>query len=63
MEENKTPFKPVSHRAAEGKLYLIPSFLGEDNKAIIPDQVKEMVMQLDEFIVENAKTAGDTFAL
>ncbi len=57
MEENKTPFKPVSHRAAEGKLYLIPSFLGEDNKAIIPDQVKEMVMQLDEFIVENAKTA------
>ena len=57
MEENKTPTIPATTRPAEGKLYLIPSFLGEDNKAIIPDQVKEMVMQLDEFIVENAKTA------
>jgi 16S rRNA (cytidine1402-2'-O)-methyltransferase len=57
MEDNKTNIKPAAVRPAEGKLYLIPSFLGEDNNAIIPDQVKEMVMQLDEFIVENAKTA------
>jgi 16S rRNA (cytidine1402-2'-O)-methyltransferase len=46
-----------SEHSPSGKLYLIPSFLGEDNKSIIPDQVKDMVAQLDEFIVENAKTA------
>ena len=46
-----------TNTASHGKLYLIPSFLGEDNKAIIPDQVKETVMMLDTFIVENAKTA------
>ncbi|MBL0309144.1 MAG: SAM-dependent methyltransferase [Bacteroidetes bacterium] len=40
-----------------GKLYLIPSFLGENNLDIIPDQVKKMVEQLDEFIVEDARTA------
>jgi 16S rRNA (cytidine1402-2'-O)-methyltransferase len=56
MEDNKPPVNTPSARPAEGKLYLIPSFLGEDNKAIIPDQVKEMVNVLDEFIVENAKT-------
>ena len=57
MEENKQQTQPASSRPADGKLYLIPSFLGEDNKSIIPDQVKEMVGTLDEFIVENAKTA------
>src|ERR1043165_1815323 len=40
-----------------GKLYLSPSFLGEDNPAIITDQVKEVVTGLNEFIVENARTA------
>jgi 16S rRNA (cytidine1402-2'-O)-methyltransferase len=40
-----------------GKIYLIPSFLNEDNPSIIPQQVKDVVEQLDEFIVENAKTA------
>ncbi len=40
-----------------GKLFLIPSFLNEDNPSIIPQQVKDVVGQLDEFIVENAKTA------
>ena len=40
-----------------GKLFLIPSFLGENNPAIIPDQVKEAVLALDEFIVEDARTA------
>ena len=40
-----------------GKLYLIPSFLGDDNKTIIPDQVKLIVSEINEFIVENAKTA------
>ena len=57
MENNKPQTGPATPRPAEGKLYLIPSFLGEDNKAIIPDQVKEVVGMLDEFIVENAKTA------
>lgn len=41
----------------KGRLYLIPSFLGEDNPAIIPEQVKQVVQGLDEFIVENARTA------
>lgn len=40
-----------------GKLYLIPSFLGEDNPSIIPPQVTDVISTLDEFIVENAKTA------
>jgi 16S rRNA (cytidine1402-2'-O)-methyltransferase len=40
-----------------GKLYLIPSFLGEDNPGIIPDATKEAIFSLDHFIVENAKTA------
>ena len=40
-----------------GKLFLIPSFLGEDNAAIIPQQIKDAVEQLDEFIVEDARTA------
>jgi 16S rRNA (cytidine1402-2'-O)-methyltransferase len=57
MEKTEQHITPVASRPTEGKLYLIPSFLGEDNKAIIPDQVKEMVGILDEFIVENAKTA------
>jgi 16S rRNA (cytidine1402-2'-O)-methyltransferase len=42
---------------AKGTLYLIPSFLGQDDPTIIPDQVKQVVAQLDEFIVENARTA------
>lgn len=40
-----------------GKLYLIPSFLGEDNPGLIPDATKEAIYSLDHFIVENAKTA------
>ena len=40
-----------------GKLFLIPSFLGEDNAAIIPDEAKNCVYELNEFIVENAKSA------
>lgn len=40
-----------------GKLFLIPSFLGEDNPAIIPRQITDTVETLDEFIVENARTA------
>lgn len=40
-----------------GKLFLIPSFLGEDNPSIITDQIKNCVQGLDEFIVEDARTA------
>jgi 16S rRNA (cytidine1402-2'-O)-methyltransferase len=40
-----------------GKLYLIPSFLGEDNISIIPEQIKNTVQELNEFIVEDARTA------
>ena len=40
-----------------GKIFLIPSFLGVDSPPIIPQQVKDVVGMLDEFIVENAKSA------
>ncbi len=40
-----------------GKLFLIPSFLGEDNPSIITDQIKNCVQDLNEFIVEDARTA------
>jgi 16S rRNA (cytidine1402-2'-O)-methyltransferase len=41
----------------KGKIYLIPSFLGEDNTDIIPQQIKDVVQTLDVFIVEQARTA------
>jgi 16S rRNA (cytidine1402-2'-O)-methyltransferase len=40
-----------------GKIYLIPSFIGEDNPSVIPAHVTNTVNNLNEFIVENAKTA------
>jgi len=40
-----------------GKIILIPSFMGEDDASIIPDQVKTTIYPLTEFIVESAKTA------
>jgi len=43
--------------SSTGKIYLIPSFLGEDQPDIIPQQVKTTVEGLDEFIVENARSA------
>lgn len=41
----------------KGSLYLIPSALGEDATNVIPEYVKQRVQELDEFIVENEKTA------
>lgn len=40
-----------------GQLHLIPSFMGENNTAIIPDSVKHIINSIDEFIVEDARTA------
>lgn len=41
-----------------GKLYLIPTTLGEgDPLAVLPAGVQELVARLDHFIVENEKTA------
>lgn len=40
-----------------GRLYLIPSFLGDNDNTIIPDQVRNTVAALDHFIVEDARTA------
>jgi len=40
-----------------GKLYLIPSSLSEDHTAVLPQSALEIVTTLDEFIVENEKTA------
>jgi len=48
---------PMRTMPNAGKLFLIPSFLGENNPAIIPAQVAEAVMPLREFIVEDARTA------
>lgn len=43
---------------AKGKLYMIPTTLGESNvNKILPLSVKETIHSLDEFIVENSKTA------
>ncbi len=49
--------EPVNNERTPGVLYLIPSFLGENDTAIIPQQVKDVLEGLNEFIVENAKTA------
>ncbi len=38
-------------------LYLIPTFLSEESMDVLPAQHLEIVKQLDEFIVENPKTA------
>lgn len=40
-----------------GKLFLIPAFLGENNLHIIPQQVLNAVYPLNEFIVEDARSA------
>lgn len=40
-----------------GKIYLIPSFLGENNPDFITDQVKKTVAGLSEFIVEDLRSA------
>lgn len=47
----------MSSSKKTGRLYLIPSFLGENNERIIPDQVKNTVADLHHFIVEDARTA------
>ena len=42
----------------KGKLYMIPTTLGEcDVDKILPSYIKEHIHNLDEFIVENSKTA------
>lgn len=41
----------------KGKLYLIPTPLGEDGNHVLPQYVKDIIHQLDLFIVEKAKTA------
>jgi len=39
------------------KLYLIPTQLSDENLLVIPDYVKEITNSLDEFVVENEKSA------
>jgi 16S rRNA (cytidine1402-2'-O)-methyltransferase len=44
--------------AAKGKLYMIPTPLGENAPMeVLPISVKQIVVQLKEFVVENEKTA------
>lgn len=40
-----------------GSIFLIPSFLGETNAHIIPQQTKDAVMLLNEFVVEDLRSA------
>src|SRR5690349_18512525 len=40
-----------------GILYIIPSFLSEENSDVIPEATKEIIFSLDHFIVENEKSA------
>jgi 16S rRNA (cytidine1402-2'-O)-methyltransferase len=40
-----------------GILYMVPSFLSEENTRDIPDATKEIIFSLDHFIVENEKSA------
>ena len=41
----------------KGKLYLIPTPLGENGDHVLPQYVKDIIHQLDLFIAEKAKTA------
>ncbi len=41
----------------KGKLYLIPTPLGENGHHVLPQYVKDIIHQLEIFIVEKAKTA------
>jgi len=41
----------------KGKLYLIPTPLGENGDHVLPTYVREIIHQLDIFIAEKAKTA------
>ncbi len=43
--------------ASAGKLYLLPTPLGEESQPTLPAYVVEIIHQLDVFIVEKAKTA------
>lgn len=42
---------------SSGKIYLIPTLLGGDDTSILPNQLKESLKNIDEFIVENARSA------
>lgn len=43
---------------SQGKVYLIPTTLGENNPMeVLPITIKEVILQLRHFIVENEKTA------
>lgn len=41
----------------KGKIYLIPTTLGENSIFTIPEYVKTIIFSMDEFIVENEKSA------
>src|SRR3954462_2485 len=56
-KEGRCNHQIVRNQMQQGKLFLIPSFLGENNPAIIPQQVKDVVETLTEFIVEDARSA------
>src|SRR5947208_982725 len=57
QKESRCNHPIIENKVQQGKLFLIPSFLGENNPAIIPKQVKDVVETLDEFIVEDARSA------
>ena len=42
---------------ATGKLYLIPTFLGENNPDLVPPEYVKIIHQISHFIAEHAKSA------
>jgi 16S rRNA (cytidine1402-2'-O)-methyltransferase len=54
MKEN---YQIIKSNKMKNKLYLIPTFLNENATHIIPAYVVDILQSLDEFVVENEKTA------
>lgn len=49
---------PVSSISSKGKLYLLPTLLGEGEPSeVLPRSIANLVERIDHFIVENEKTA------
>jgi len=62
LPEDYEGLRPDEFSAEPGKLYLIPTTLGDNEPLeVLPLSVKKVVIELDEFVVENEKTARRFF--
>ena len=58
LPEDYEGLRPDEFSTEPGKLYLIPTTLGDNEPLeVLPLSVKKVVIQLDEFVVENEKSA------